>query len=171
MPPYNGITWAWFIFSTIFLAIAINILSDYLKPFLDRRLERVSASRRIRNQLENEEFERQLTLLRNSHTMISILDGRVTRGRINSVTYLLVLIVAGFQYSTQDRALVELVQEYFRVRTTENLENMVMSLVVYLLFVVGLFGFLNFSKRYRADRRLLNAYWEILSDDSNLPPN
>jgi len=54
--PNNLISWFWWIFSTIFMALLINIISAYLKPKIDDALEKYSNTRKELNEKEENEI-------------------------------------------------------------------------------------------------------------------
>ena len=53
--PDNSQSWIWWGFTTIVLALLVNLASSYTKPYMDRWLNKFSETRRIKSQKKQEE--------------------------------------------------------------------------------------------------------------------
>lgn len=63
--PNNSLSWLWWVFSTVILAIIINVISDYIKPKVDHYLEKYSTKRRELSELESNEIMHKASEMRN----------------------------------------------------------------------------------------------------------
>ena len=55
--PDNTSSWLWWVFSTVLVAIVINLSSDYLRPRIDALWSKFSAKRRKMSELESAKIE------------------------------------------------------------------------------------------------------------------
>jgi hypothetical protein len=74
--------------SVVIVGIIVNIISSYLKPFLENKLSLVSGYWKQRKEKRKEEFESQVALLAADDRLLSIYALREFRYRIRSVSYL-----------------------------------------------------------------------------------
>jgi len=95
--PNNSQLWIWWIFSTILIAIFVNLVSAYTKPYADKILERYFDSRRIKNKKKREKIEKRVSLLLKDPSRYLALESGITRLFIQ-IPITIVLVAQVFSY-------------------------------------------------------------------------
>jgi|GEM_PF-4773986 len=73
-----GTSWVWWLFSTVFLSIVLNLASSYVKPYLDRQFERFSDSRRVKNAKQEARIEQAARVLLADPTLLTVHHGIIS---------------------------------------------------------------------------------------------
>ena len=95
--PNNSQLWIWWVFSTILIAIFVNLVSAYTKPYADKILERYSDSRRIKNKKKREKIEKRVSLLLKDPSRYVALESDLTRLFIQ-ISITIVLTAQAYSY-------------------------------------------------------------------------
>lgn len=91
--PDSSQSWIWWGFTTVVLALLVNLASSYTKPYVDRVLNRISEGRKIRSQKKQEEYNKELNKLLNNPSRFTALQSRMICIAIMVALILIVVVI------------------------------------------------------------------------------
>lgn len=154
----TGTSWAWWLFSTVILAIVLNLISSYLKPYIDRQFERFSDSRRVKNAKQKARIEQAAHVLLADPTLSAWHQGKITLQAFVGGTGFILLIGS---------VVVSLV-----VVSLDNTTDLPVALILLILnpMVMGTLIFNRAGEQMRLQFQILDRYRELRLA-STIPPS
>jgi hypothetical protein len=145
--PENLPSWGWWFFSVVVVGIAINLVSHYLIPYLDRYWEKRSETRRLKNEKKQREFEESVNELLDDPMQVLATENKLTRQTIWFVAWLGIGMYAAMQTGG-----VDLIDTFWSVVTLISITS--------LLYLYDLWG---------RNRKLLREYNERRKEQRDKP--
>lgn len=133
-------SWHWW-FTVVFVGLAINLASAYLKPTVDELLGNLSARRRAKNESAERELHRQAETLVGSPTLL-VLEGLA---ELRNLLLSSLLLLAGFAMAGAGIAAMKMTSE----------KSVTLLAAVVILFLVGIASHVLFFAMFnRATERM-----------------